>query len=409
MPDELDLTSESQPERQVIAPQGWTRRRIFDAAKLTTLGVAASALTMERASAAPQEEKHETKKVEDLENFKYDLEKQTHWVGPGGSAKEATVEEFPVSESIAGVSMRLDPGAIRELHWHSLAAEWAYMIEGRCRATVITPEGQADIADFGVGDTWYFPRGHGHILQNLGPGPCHFLLVFDNGHFSEFGTFSVTDWIANTPPDVLARNLGLPAAAFAQFPKKELYIGPGNVPPQSMEAYRNADIEPGQHNHKYRMDASPAKVFPGGTEHMVSSVEFPIQTTLTAVKMTLQPGALREMHWHPHADEWLYVLRGQGRMTVFNTGPKATTTDFRAGDVGVVRKNLGHYIENTGSDVLQAVEVFRASNYEEVSLAEWLGHVPPELVMQHFNLTREDLEKFPKNRRGIVPVGQRAK
>jgi oxalate decarboxylase len=118
---------------------------------------------------------------------------------------------------------------------------------------------------------------------------------------------------------------------------------------------------------------------------------------------------MREMHWHPHADEWLYVLRGQGRMTVFNTGPKATTTDFRAGDVGVVRKNLGHYIENTGSDVLQAVEVFRASNYEEVSLAEWLGHVPPELVMQHFNLTREDLEKFPKNRRGIVPVGQRAK
>jgi oxalate decarboxylase len=91
-------------------------------------------------------------------------------------------------------------------------------------------------------------------------------------------------------------------------------------------------------------------------------------------------------------------------MTVFNTGPKATTNDFRAGDVGVVGKSLGHYAENTGNDVLQFIEVFRAERYEEVSLAEWLGHVPPELVMQHFNLSREDVEKLPKGRRGIVPV-----
>jgi hypothetical protein len=41
---------------------------------------------------------------------------------------------------------------------------------------------------------------------------------------------------------------------------------------------------------------------------------------------------------------------------------------------------------------------------EEVSLADWFGHVPPELLMQHFNLSREDLKKFPKDRRGITPV-----
>jgi oxalate decarboxylase/phosphoglucose isomerase-like protein (cupin superfamily) len=80
------------------------------------------------------------------------------------------------------------------------------------------------------------------------------------------------------------------------------------------------------------------------------------------------------VHWHPNADEWQYYLRGQARMTVFNTGPKATTNDFRPGDVGVVRKNLGRYVENTGSDILQFLEVFRTNKYEEVSLAEWLGH-----------------------------------
>src|SRR6204780_5810105 len=176
-----------------------SRRKMFQ--NMTLASAAASAAPISAAADEP--------KLAELPNFKYDIESQTHWVGPGGSAKEATVAEFPISQSIAGVSMRLKPGAMRELHWHSLAAEWAYMLEGRCRVTVITPEGQAEVADFEVGDTWYFPRGHGHALQGLGPGECHFLLGFDNGHFSAFGTFSVTDWIAHTDPAVASRVLNV--------------------------------------------------------------------------------------------------------------------------------------------------------------------------------------------------------
>src|SRR5450755_4260143 len=198
-----------------------SRRRLLDALSSASAGIAATALIAREVKAAPAEETH----PEQLENFKFDIENQKGWVGPAGSAKEATVAEFPVSQSIAGVSMRLQPGAIRELHWHALAAEWAYMITGRCRATVISPNGQSEISEFGPGDTWYFPRGHGHLLQGLGPGECHFLLGFDNGHFSEFGTFSITDWIARTPRNGLARNLNLPEAVFGQFPKKEVYIG----------------------------------------------------------------------------------------------------------------------------------------------------------------------------------------
>ncbi len=113
---------------------------------------------------------------------------------------------------------------------------------------------------------------------------------------------------------------------------------------------------------------------------------------------------MREMHWHPNADEWQYYLRGKARMTVFNTGPKATTNDFRPGDVGVVRKSLGHYVENTGSDVMQFVELFRSSRYEEVSLADWLARLPPELLMAHLNLTEDDVARLPKDRRGITPL-----
>ena len=207
--------------------------------------------------------------------------------------------------------MRLKPGAMRELHWHSLAAEWAYVLEGRCRATVVMPNGQSEIAEFVPGDTWYFPRGHGHALQAM-DNDCHFLLGFDNGHFSEFGTFSITDWIANTPPEVLSRNLGLPASAFAQFPKKEVYIGPGKVPTRRSKSCATAVCSRRSSRTNTAWIKQPPRVFPGGREFMVSSQEFPIQTSLTAVRMDLQPGALREMHWHPQCRRVAILRARQG-------------------------------------------------------------------------------------------------
>jgi oxalate decarboxylase len=167
----------------------------------------------------------------ELPSFRYQLGAQKTEQFNGGTAKEANVTGFPVSEKLAGVYMTLEPGALRELHWHANAAEWAYVIEGNCRVTTIDPAGQCEIVDFAPGDVWYFPRGHGHSIQGLGPGTCVFLLVFDNGYFSEFGTFSISDWIGHTPPDVLARNFGVPASTFADFPKKEVYINTGPVPP----------------------------------------------------------------------------------------------------------------------------------------------------------------------------------
>src|SRR5277367_7200156 len=117
-------------------PKEFSRRGLFQAAPL---GAAAAFLTPQHANAQEQPAA--------IPSLKFDIEAQTHWKGEAGSANEATVAEFPISQSIAGVSMRLKPGAIRELHWHSLAAEWAYMLAGRCRVTVINPEGQAEVAD----------------------------------------------------------------------------------------------------------------------------------------------------------------------------------------------------------------------------------------------------------------------
>ena len=116
----------------------FTRREILENASLAGLGaallpaVAASQQKEQPPNYPAGKEQPQSYQVgkdpgkhEPLANFKYDIESTTGWVGEAGSAKEATVAEFPASQNIAGVSMRLKPGAIRELHWHAIAAECA--------------------------------------------------------------------------------------------------------------------------------------------------------------------------------------------------------------------------------------------------------------------------------------------
>src|SRR5437867_12975441 len=80
----------------------------------------------------------------ELPKFKFELEKSKDKVLGNSFGKEVTVEQLPISKEIAGVSMQLDPGVMRELHCHATAAEWAFVVKGRVRTTVINPVGQTE-------------------------------------------------------------------------------------------------------------------------------------------------------------------------------------------------------------------------------------------------------------------------
>src|ERR1700757_3167523 len=159
--------------------------------------------------------------------YSFDLVKKR--VEEGGWTHEVTQRVLPSSKDIAGVQMRLTAGSYRELHWHT-ADEWAYVLYGNARVTVMQPDGNMFIGDVSEGDLWIFPAGHPHSIQGLGPDGTEFLLVFNQGMFSEDGTMLLSEWVAHTPPEVLAKNTGLDASVFAKAPKPPLYIFPGRVP-----------------------------------------------------------------------------------------------------------------------------------------------------------------------------------
>jgi oxalate decarboxylase len=323
----------------------------------------------------------------------------------GGWARQVTVEDFAISKEISGVNMRLTAGGIRELHWHQ-AAEWAIMTYGSCRVTVLDAAGQPYVADVNEGDLWYFPAGAPHSLQGIGSDGCEFVICFDDGHANEFNTLLVSDWFAHTPPEILAKNFGVPAETFAKIPLQNLWIFQGTVPGDLVAdraaISKNAAIP--LYPFVFPLGSSrPTRESSTGTIRVADSKNFNVATTVAAALVTVRPGGIREMHWHPNADEWQYYLKGKARMTVFNTGPNAMTMDFNAGDIGYVKKNLGHYVENVGDTDLQFVGVFRAPRYEEISLSNWLTHTPPALVAQHLNVDEATIAKWPDNAPGVMP------
>jgi len=333
-----------------------------------------------------------------VQTFKYPFSFGHKRLHSGGWSREVTVRELAVSKTLAGVDMRLTAGGIRELHWHA-AAEWAFMLYGSARITAIDNDGKSFVQDIKENDLWYFPTGIPHSIQGLNPDGAEFLLVFDDGNFSEYATVLLSDWMAHTPKDVLAKNFGVSQKALEKLPKEELFIFQAPVP-GPLEADQKAaagarGLSP--IDFAFRTTQMPVtKRTKGGEVRIVDSSQFKIAKGISAAIVTVHPGGIRELHWHQNADEWQYYYAGKGRMTVFATGGRARTMDFQSGDVGYVQQTLPHYIENTGDTDLKFLEMFKAPNYQDLSLSEWLTHTPPELVMQHMNIDRATLDAIPR-------------
>jgi oxalate decarboxylase len=329
--------------------------------------------------------------------FKYSFALAHKRIESGGWTRQVTARELPVSTTIAGVEMRLTAGGVRELHWH-VEAEWSIMLKGSARITAVDHEGKSFVSDVGEGDLWLFPPGVPHSIQGLGPDGCRFLLVFDNGNFDEFHTFLLTDWLAHTPKEVLAKNFNVPTSTFDKVPKKELFIFQTGLPGDLKAEQAQAGQGTGAVAKSFDFKASamkPTKVTRGGEVKIIDSKIFSV-TPISAAIVTLKPGGLRELHWHPNSDEWQYYITGKARMTVFAAASTARTMDFEEGDVGYVPISSPHYIENTGDSDVIFLEIFKSGEYQDISLAEWMAHTPHLLMDQHLGVGLPMLDSIPK-------------
>lgn len=166
--------------------------------------------------------------------------------------------------------------------------------------------------------------------------------------------------------EVLAKNFGVSTSAFDKIPEDELYIFRGTPAPKDIEKQNvstTVGLVPRRQSYSYHFSEQPAHEVSGGSVKIVDPLSFPVASNFSAAIVTVQPGGMREIHWHPTSDEWTYFIKGQGRATLFSPPDKATTFDYMSGDVGYFPQSHSHYIENTGDEDLVFVEVLRAPRF----------------------------------------------
>ncbi|MEC2233537.1 oxalate decarboxylase [Bacillus subtilis] len=335
-----------------------------------------------------------------VSNMKFSFSDTHNRLEKGGYAREVTVRELPISENLASVNMRLKPGAIRELHWHK-EAEWAYMIYGSARVTIVDEKGRSFIDDVGEGDLWYFPSGLPHSIQALDEG-AEFMLVFDDGSFSENSTFQLTDWLAHTPKEVIAANFGVTKEEIANLPGKEKYIFENQLPGSLKDDIVEGPNGEVPYPFTYRLLEQEPIASEGGKVYIADSTNFKVSKTIASALVTVEPGAMRELHWHPNTHEWQYYISGKARMTVFASDGHARTFNYQAGDVGYVPFAMGHYVENIGDEPLVFLEIFKDDHYADVSLNQWLAMLPETFVQAHLDLGKDFTDVLSKEKHPVV-------
>jgi oxalate decarboxylase len=156
--------------------------------------------------------------------------------------------------------------------------------------------------------------------------------------------------------------------------------------------------------HKFRMLAgAPHAIFKGGREWRIDSTRFPISTTITGVILDLEPDALRELHWHPNADEWQYVIDGDPTVTMFGSHGRFRTEQLHAGDVGYIPQGYGHSIENVSSKASRMLIGFNTGTYQAIDLSAWIAGNPVDVLATNFGKPPFLFEKFPRKDVFIAP------
>jgi len=231
-------------------------------------------------------------------------------------------------------------------------------------------------------------------------------LIFDQGDFDESSTFLASELFLRQPKEVLAKNFRTDVSSFDDLPDGQLYIFPGTPAPTNISEQNVTGpngVIPQQGRYSYHFSQQQPYEVPGGSIKIIDSASFPIAENFAAALVTIEPGAMREIHWHPTSDEWNYYLQGQARATVFSAPSSSQTFDFSAGDVGYFSTPEAHYIENTGTESVIFIEMLQAPRFTDISVGQWLGLTAPQIVNDTLHLPADVLAKLPKVKQYLVP------
>jgi oxalate decarboxylase len=154
-------------------------------------------------------------------------------------------------------------------------------------------------------------------------------------------------------------------------------------------------------SHLFHLGASPVTSFDGGSFQQADEQNFPILTGQQAsiVLLTLQPGGIREPHWHPSAWEINIVTKGVAYWVLVDGNGNHQSFEQKVGDVVFAPQGSFHFFENRGADDMKIVIIQNTSAAESddnIGIGESISKLPPRVLSAIFGVPAATFDKFTK-------------
>jgi oxalate decarboxylase len=321
-----------------------------------------------------------------LPPFVYRLEASEPQVYAAGTLRTATRANIPALSGMAVYSEEIEPGAMRELHWHANANELSVCLAGEGEVGILTGRGEKATFPVRAGSVTSAPIGYAHYLRNTGSESLRFVIAFSNEEPDRLDMSGVLPWFPGEIINqaVAGASAGLPFLPLAGDKSIVPVAQPTAAPPDAGAPFSvNAD--------QIQIDT-----YPGGTARPVRVADLPALQDLTIFFLTIDPFGLREPHWHTNASELNYCVSGTAQIGLVAPNGGAQTFVVGPGDVAYLPVNWFHYIASISDEPLDLLVFFSNAAPDHVDLSQMTDYFPPEVLAASFGLDPAVFAALPK-------------
>ena len=136
----------------------------------------------------------------------------------GGYLQLATKTNLPVLDGLGILGFGLNPNGVVEPHWHTNAGELVYIVKGKTKITVLSPEGKVDVLEVNGGEGAFAPASHFHNIENIGKEDVEVIAFFSHAEPDYIGVGEVVGAYSN---ELLGTIFNVAPSYFDSFNKPE--------------------------------------------------------------------------------------------------------------------------------------------------------------------------------------------
>lgn len=151
--------------------------------------------------------------------YKLDIEDSDKVVlTKGGYLQVGTKSALPVLQGLGILGFGLNPKGIVEPHWHTNAGELVYIVKGKTKITVLSPDGTVNVMEVNGGEGAFAPASHFHNIENVGSEDVEVIAFFSHEQPDYIGIGEVIGACSN---ELLASVFNTTPDYFEKFKKPE--------------------------------------------------------------------------------------------------------------------------------------------------------------------------------------------